>query len=571
MKIDLDELLKEDNILDEIKEIKYPTKNQKIVKEYPKGTYIFENNEQFKGRIKNNKLTIGIYKWPNGQQYLGDLSDNNNFTKRGTIIFPNNNKLIGNFVMKENKIKNVIYETKTRKYEGSFVNNRLDGRFIIKNKEKSPHYFFKGTYSNGRRQGNFILEKIINDKLLQITGAYDKGQKNGIFRVFLKLKDDEKKLIYEKNFDHDRIVYIYKHEEKIENKKVLLDYKSPYKIYCLKVIRNPQNKIHILIGSYENIIIFDINDLNTPHPILIFKKEIINDILVTKEGKMLFCSNQNNFKLIETLSLEEEEEEKNNESELETITYSWEDEIKVIQEFKGLKNSKSIFVMKQLSNGLIASGDCENLILWDCFYENNFYEYKMVNHINLTHTYCILEIKKGNNENNNVILSLAQPDSKSILFLDINNNQIKLIKKIENVNTIENRKNIMKQDDKILFIGGQDSIMLINLIKYEIITKIFFDKITYINFLNQFLLCGIIKNKTQYSYEGYLTQIRLESNNNQLQNIEAFIVSKNLNNKHNGSIIDGLLFQTKEKDGEEEREKDVIITIGSDNKIIILK
>ena len=155
-------LLKEDNILDEIKEIKYPTKNQKIVKEYPKGTYIFENNEQFKGRIKNNKLTIGIYKWPNGQQYLGDLSDNNNFTKRGTIIFPNNNKLIGNFVMKENKIKNAIYETQTRKYEGSFVNNRLDGRFIIKNKEKSPHYFFKGTYSNGRRQGNFILEKIIN-------------------------------------------------------------------------------------------------------------------------------------------------------------------------------------------------------------------------------------------------------------------------------------------------------------------------------------------------------------------------------------------------------------------------
>ena len=129
----------------------------------------------------------------------------------------------------------------------------------------------------------------------------------------------------------------------------------------------------------------------------------------------------------------------------------------------------------------------------------------------------------------------------------------------------------MKQDDKILFIGGQDSIMLINLIKYEIISKIFFDNITYINFLNQFLLCGIIKNKTQYSYEGYLTQIRLESNNNQLQNIEAFIVSKSLNNKHNGSVIDGLLFQMKEKDGEEEREKDVIITIGSDNKIIILK
>ena len=55
------------------------------------------------------------------------------------------------------------------------------------------------------------------------------------------------------------------------------------------------------------------------------------------------------------------------------------------------------------------------------------------------------------------------------------------------------------------------------------------------------------------------------------KNIEAFIVSKSLKNKHNGSIIDGLLFQMKEKDGEEEKEKDVIVTIGSDNKIIILK
>ncbi len=251
--IDIDDLLKDDNILPELNQIKYPTRDQKIVKENPKGTYIFENNEQFKGRIKKEKkgikLLIGIYRWPNGQQYLGDLSANNNFTKRGTIIFPSNNKLIGNFIMKENKIKNAVYETATRKYEGSFVNSRLDGRFIIKNKENSPHYLFKGGYSNGRRQGNFILERVINEKILQTTGTFDKGKKNGLFKVYLKLKEEEKMLIYEKSFINDKIVYTYSDKEKIENKvNILFDVELQYKICCLKTIKYTENKIFILLG-----------------------------------------------------------------------------------------------------------------------------------------------------------------------------------------------------------------------------------------------------------------------------------------------------------------------------------
>ena len=378
-----------------------------------------------------------------------------------------------------NKIKGAIYETKTRKYIGSFVNNLLDGKFIIKSKDNYPLYLFKGIFSKGKRQGNFVLEKDIHGKILQVIGTYNKGQKNGIFRVYIKKNDEEKKLIYKKKFINDYPEPNIKDEEKIENKEIS-EYISPFKICCLQVIINLQKKIYLLIGSHEYIIKCDINDINTPLPILIFKNKDINDILINKEGNILVCSNENDFKLIAT------------------NTDSNSDEIKVLQEFKGLKNSKSIFIIKELSNGLIASGDCENLILWDKVINNNFYEYKMVNHINLTHTYCILEIEQ-NEKNEHVIISIVQPDSRSVLFLDIDkNNQIKLIKKIENVNTIENRKNIMKQDDKILFIGGQDSIMLINLIKYEIISKIFFDKITYINFLNQFLLCGIIKNKTQY-------------------------------------------------------------------------
>ena len=566
--IDIDDLLKDDNILPELNQIKYPTRDQKIVKENPKGTYIFENNEQFKGRIKKEKkgikLLIGIYRWPNGQQYLGDLSANNNFTKRGTIIFPSNNKLIGNFIIKENKIKNAVYETATRKYEGSFVNFRLDGRFIIKNKENSPHYLFKGGYSNGRRQGNFILERVINEKILQTTGTFDKGKKNGLFKVYLKLKEEEKMLIYEKSFINDKIVYTYSDKEKIENKvNILFDVELQYKICCLKTIKYTENKIFILLGSYENILIFDINNLNTPRPILIFKKADVNDILQLKDGKLLFCSSENNFKLIEPIFFEEEEEIKE-ESALETKTDSTGDDIKIIQEFKGLSTSKSIFVMKQLSNGLIASGDSENLILWKNIENNNFYEYNIINHIKLTNTYCILEIIKEN-KNKNVILSIAQPDSKSVLFININNyNKIELIKKLDNINTIHSRKNIMKQENNknILYIGCQNSIIIISLINYEIISKIFFDKITWLNqYLNKFLLCGIIKIKNSYSYEGYLTQIQMEMENKKFENVNIINVSKSLNMKHKGNIIDGDIITFE--------GKDTIITIGTDNKLII--
>ena len=566
--IDIDDLLKDDNILPELNQIKYPTRDQKIVKENPKGTYIFENNEQFKGRIKKEKkgikLLIGIYRWPNGQQYLGDLSANNNFTKRGTIIFPSNNKLIGNFIMKENKIKNAVYETATRKYEGSFVNSRLDGRFIIKNKENSPHYLFKGGYSNGRRQGNFILERVINEKILQTTGTFDKGKKNGLFKVYLKLKEEEKMLIYEKSFINDKIVYTYLDKEKIENKiNILFDIELQYKICCLKTIKYTENKIFILLGSYENILIFDINNLNTPRPILIFKKADVNDILQLKDGKLLFCSSENNFKLIEPIFFEEEEEIKE-ESALETKTDSTGDDIKIIQEFKGLSTSKSIFVMKQLSNGLIASGDSENLILWKNIENNNFYEYNIINHIKLTNTYCILEIIKEN-KNKNVILSIAQPDLKSVLFININNyNKIELIKKLGNINTIHSRKNIMKQENNknILYIGCQNSIIIISLINYEIISKIFFDKITWLNqYLNKFLLCGIIKIKNSYSYEGYLTQIQMEMENKKFENVNIINVSKSLNMKHKGNIIDGDIITFE--------GKDTIITIGTDNKLII--
>ena len=553
--VDLDELLKVD---DELEEIKYPTKNQKIIKENPKGTYIFENNETFKGRLKNNKLSIGIYKWPNGQQYLGDLSDNNNFTKRGTIIFPSGNKLIGNFIMKENKIKSAMYETFDREIIGTYVNNKLEGKVIIKSK-KNDHIYFQGIYHNGKRNGNFTLEKVISNIFLIATGTYKEGKKNGIFRVYKKKFENQKILIYEKEFKDDLLVIKINDEEKIENKNILLEYESPYTIHCcLTVIKKEQeqDKIYILIGTHEYLLIIDLMVNKTPTKYLIFKKADINDIIQTKDGKFLFCSSENDFKLIDSFSFEEEEI---NESRLPTKESL--NDIKLLQEFKGFDDSKSIFVMKELSNGVIVSGDCENLIIWE---KKFFFEYKNINYIKLTHTYCILEIMKENNET--IILAVAQPDSNCILFLSYFNNKFKLIKKIENIKTIHNLKNIMKQcknNKNFLFIGCENHLVLISLINYTIFSKIFYEKISYVNFfLNKFILCGIIKNKNMNNYEGYLSQILLEKPNDKENKINIRNISKTINKKHEGSIIDGDIIIYK--------EKEALITIGTDNKILVL-
>ena len=564
-KVDIDDLLIEDNKLEQIL---YPKKGQKIIKESPKGNYIFENNEQFKGQIKNNKFGKGIYLWPNGQKYLGDLSENNNFTKRGTIIFPSNNKLIGNFIVSENKIKNAVYETNYRKYQGTFVNNELDGKFIIRNKNPDDiehHYFFQGTYVKGRKHGFCIIEKSVNKKILLIKGTFDKGEKNGKFQIYRKKDGNQEKLVYEQIFENNKIKYFFKDEEKIENKNIFFEEKLPFKIICLKTIKSLDNKIYILLGTYENILIIDLLKKGPHHPILIFKKQYINDILRTKDGKFLFCTNLNNFKLTEPFSLENEKEKEINESHMETNTTIG--EINTIQEFKGLKNSKSIFVMKELINGLIASGDSENLILWKKKIENNFIEYNYLTHYKLTNTYCILEINlEKNNDNNKIILAVPQPDSLCVLFLCINNNKIEFIKKIENIKTIHDRKNIMKQVENILFIGCENHLVIINLDNFEIEKKIFFEKIYYINvFLNDYLLCGVIKNKNPYSFEGYLSQIKISITNKNKEKNEIIYVSKclnSLNKKHNGSIIDGDIINL---DG-----KEIIVTIGTDNKILVL-
>ena len=120
----------------------------------------------------------------------------------------------------------------------------------------------------------------------------------------------------------------------------------------------------------------------------------------------------------------------------------------------------------------------------------------------------------------------------------------------------------MKQVNNILLIGCDNYLLTINLNKFEIEKKIFFEKISYINlYLNKYIICGIIKNKNLYNYEGYLSQIKIAVSDKNKEKNGIIHVSKCLNKMHNGTIIDGDIINLN--------GKEIIVTIGTDNKILI--
>ena len=589
-KIILEKLLIEDNFL---QQIYFPTIKQPLDKASTIGNYIFRNGETFKGRITKNILQKGIYTWPNGQIYYGDLSPNNTFNKKGKMIFPNKDELTGLFNGNKNTIEKALYKTSTRLYQGSFKNNKLHGKFIIKNNVNAPHYLFIGNYVNGERHGKFSLEKIYNNQIIQICGTYEKGSKNGEFKI---IKNG--KVCFIINYKNDMEIIEYKKEDKIENKKCI-NYMNKINKICCMVIIEEYNNLYLLIGSYEYLFIYIIEKTGIVFnkQIFLFKKADVNDIIQTKDKKFLICSSNNNLILIELYL-----KEKINMSNSNIINEN-EKDYELIQKFHGLNNSKNIFFLKELSNEIVVSGDCENMILWekkiseriehepvveenksffDKLYENikEIFEpstpdanlmttnetdniikdnYKVINHKDLTHTYSILEIK---NNCNKIILSVPQPDSKSLFFFEIDkNNTINDIKELSDIDSIPNRKNIMTQIDNKLYLACKNKIIIINLNSYEIEHNIFFDTVTYISvYKTKFLLLGVIKSKNTYNYESFLIQREFKQNKTN-KKINIIQVSDYLKTKHNGNIIDACIYD----------KEDIIITIGTDGKILLLK
>ena len=83
-----------------------------------------------------------------------------------------------------------------------------------------------------------------------------------------------------------------------------------------------------------------------------------------------------------------------------------------------------------------------------------------------------------------------------------------------------------------------------------------YEKISYINiYSNEFLFLGININKSTYNFESKLIQYKILENNNTTPLYENF------QHRHNGSIINSIIYYFK--------DKEYIISLGTDKKIII--
>ena len=365
--MNLEEYLKEDNFLQKILP---PEFNQSINIETLNGivSIDFSNNDKFKGIIENDNSKKGTYTWHNGQKYSGNFS-NDFFNGNGCLEFPNNCKLYGNFSgdRKSYLIKDAIYITDDKQYQGSFKNNLLHGEFVIKNKEGHPFYSFIGSYYNGIKHDNFILEKEVENERIEIIGKFNKGLKNGHF--ILKKYNSEGSLIEQNDlyFENDYIINYYDNNQKIEAKKGICN-GIKKEIYSMTIIKI-RNRNFLLLGSEFYLLIYDINEnenykITYNRKILMFHKGRINDILRIRNGnKLLLCSNTNRFKLIELKP--------------RFVAQNGRLIIKhnLIQDFKGRENGTSIYMLLELSNELVISGDSQNIIVWGKdFIEDNKYE-----------------------------------------------------------------------------------------------------------------------------------------------------------------------------------------------------
>ena len=572
--------------------------------------YDFQNGESFKGKIINGVLQKGKYMWNTGQIYQGSFNSLNQFNGRGLITFPDLSTLSGTFTDNE-LIKRAVYITKNKTMEGTFYKNNLHGKFIIhsndfdkKKKMKNidnngddedneedtnnnniSHYKYVGEYYKGVKHGKFIMETDSNKYHYVITGCYNKGKKNGEFTIketnfnhysmkgmyindkrdsVFKITDFDGKNI-EKFYDYGLDMPLPYNGVKIEQKNCLVE-KEEFEVNCMTVVENNENNIIVLLGIKNKISIyfFDKNNKNIVFikQINVFSEGEVNDIIGTADKKLLLCSSEAKIKLIK-LNIDNVKEISS------TSTYSNNPNIinqdyETIQEFQGLNESKNIFILLELKNQWIVSGDCENIIIWEkiinknknkinnhvkatgTFYEvdcskkqpsfldsflnifglnndipkpapvqattqnnhfNKFHscpinynnndnqneekiKYIFRSNIKTSHTFSIIEIK------NNLIVS-AQPDSKSILLINIMKNDV--LKELNLNKSICNNKNAMSViNDKLLIIGFE-GVAVVNIDLFTIETFIYLkQKMNMICPYNKDTFLCFQKNKIRY-------------------------------------------------------------------------
>ena len=629
------EYLNEDNFL---QNILFPEFNQSINIETLNGivSINFSNNDKFKGTIENDNKDIkngnkkkGTYIWHNGQKYSGNFS-NDFFNGNGCLEFPNKFKLHGNFSGDRNSylIKDAIYITNDKIYQGSFKNNLLHGEFVIKNKEGHPFYSFIGSYHNGVKHDNFILVKEIENEKIEITGKYNRGLKNGHFclkKFNLEGSFTDEKDLY---FENDYIIKNYDNNQKIEVKKEINN-KKEKEIYCMAIFKR-NNKNFLLLGSAFFLIIYNINEndnysITYNRKILIFTKGRINDILITKNGnKLLLCSNTNRFKLIEL-----------------KINYRGIIKIKdkLIQEFQGREKGNSIYMLLELSNELVISGDSQNIIIWGKNYieddnnerseisqnetemmdiqsmnifQNIFEEFKnylrncssCLNNDNYNRTESSISSSENesfdeniindnrkfnyqqkfyinrdedgldlshifcileiNRKDNTIVIAVAQSDSKNVYFFEIYDDDYHHYRQIKKIENINSIRNCKK---------------IMHCVDNDILLIGCYNRVAIVQILNNFELIKFVDFNSITNFSNYIgnsficATIRREEG---LHNYKSFLTQGELVRTENGENVNIRIISHQDKNYHQGNIIDtsiidvnnIIITIGTDGRII---
>ena len=123
-----------------------------------------------------------------------------------------------------------------------------------------------------------------------------------------------------------------------------------------------------------------------------------------------------------------------------------------------------------------------------------------------------------------------------------------------------NRKNILAYKNDIIYVGCKGSIKLIKFIDINnafLIKNISIGHVSYINIYREnFLFCAIYKNITQYNFENKLIYFEIKKNEK-----DVIPVLEKKQPRLNGSIINIIFCY--------DNHREYIITLGTDNKIII--
>ena len=603
---ELNELLEEKI---KIETIIFPTINQKNIpnedKERGGIEYIFTNGERFKGRMDNNQMISGIYTWPNKQEFKGDFSHNNNFKKGEILFYPSNYKLIGIYNEDKKSFEKCIYETDSYIYEGNIKRNKKNGYSSIKSKKNESFYLYKGKYDEDKRKGRCEIIAEKDGIKYKINGIYSHGKKNGIFRVYNLEKDTIP--IVEFKFINDILLI---------EEGPFFEIRKNIRINCIEILIK-ENDLILLIGVENKMFLYDIIKKKDIDVIKLLEKCKISDILVLKDKKILICNDINQFYLIDIkisansikiipinkfkgrdnssyiFSIRELDNELIVSGDCKNLIF-WKKTIsnnidnKMIYKENNYKNNNKIINDNNNSiinnNSIYSNNKLNNeknnrITFWDSIKnlcngciegitnyikgeDNNemaYNSFKEIDHFDLTHTYSFIEIKENMRSKNNIKLAVAQPDNDIVILYDIyyrnDRIDIKNEQKINNINSIINTNNIMTYKNNILYIGCKDSIKLIDINNATLINCILFETITYIGlYKNEFLLCGINKNKSLYQFQSQLIQIGIKED-------KIIPLNEKSQHRHEGSIINNKFININ--------NEEYIITLGTDKRILV--